>query len=324
LPAAQSLTINASSAIPITVSAQSSGAWLQVTPTQGTTPITLSVSVSPSTLSASPTPYTGTITISSPNLLNPITVPVSLTVTAVPTPVVNAIINAASGSTGGLSPGENVTIFGTGIGPATLVGLQLSNGAVVTSVGNTRVLFDGTPAPVIYASATQTSVMVPYGIAGRTSTNIQVEYLGVQSVAITYNVVATAPGIYSLNLSGTGPGATLNQDGRTVNGPATPAPKGSVVAVYMTGEGQTTPAGTNGTVTPSDGTGLKKPNLQVTASIGGVAATVLYAGAAPGLVSGVMQVNLQIPDGAASGNALPLQITVGNTNTQAGITIAVQ
>ena len=166
--------------------------------------------------------------------------------------------------------------------------------------------------------------MVPYGVSGRTSTNVQVEYLGVQSAATSFNVVPSAPGIYSLNLSGTGPGATLNQDGKTVNGPSTPAPKGSVVSVFMTGEGQTTPIGTNGTVTPSDGSPLKKPNLQVTATIGGLPATVLYAGAAPGIVSGVMQVNLQIPAGAPSGGAVPLTITVGTTNTQAGITVAVQ
>ena len=324
VPAAQSLTVNSPSAILITVSAQSAGAWLQVTPTQSTAPTTLSVSVSPSTLSASATPYTGTITISSPNLLNPVTIPVSLTVSAIPTPVVNAIINAASNSTGALAPGEIVSIYGTGIGPATPAYLQVSNGTVTSITGNTRVLFDGVAAPVTYASAVQTNAIVPYGVAGRTSTNIQVEYLGVQSAAINYNVAATAPGIFSLNQSGTGPGATLNQDGITVNSPSAPAAKGSVVAVYMTGEGQTSPGGTNGTVTPTNGSGLKKPLLGVTAAVGGLPATVLYAGSAPGLVSGVMQVNLQIPASAPSGGAVPLQIIVGNSTTQGGITISVQ
>jgi len=309
--------------IPLTVAATTKdGAnWLSVTPTTGSTPLTLSVGVNPQNLVAGT--YNGTVTITSPNATTA-TVAVTLTVVTIPTPVVNAITNAASGATGGVSPGENIVIYGTGIGPATLAGLQVSNGVVTTMAGNTQVLFDGVPAPMIYASATQTSAMVPYGVSGRTSTNVQVSYQGVLSPAISYNVVPTAPGIYSLNLSGTGPGATLNQDGITVNSPSAPAPKGSVVAVYMTGEGQTTPAGTDGTVTPTNGNGLKKPQLAVSAAIGGVPATVLYAGSAPGLVSGVMQVNLQIPAGITSGGAVPLSITVGNSNTQLGITIAVQ
>ena len=322
-PAAQSLTVNSATALPISVTAQSTGAWLQVTPTSGTTPVTLSVSVSPSALAASSTPYTGTITITSPNLAGPLTVPVSLTVSTVPTPVINAITNAASGATGAVSPGENIVIYGTGIGPAQLTGIQVSNGVVSTISGNTRVLFDGVAAPVIYASANQTSVMVPYGVSGRTSTNVQVEYLGVQSAAINYQVTQTAPGIYSLNLSGTGPGATLNQNG-SVNSQVNPAAKGSVVTVYMTGEGQTSPAGVNGAVTPLDGTGLKNPLQGVTATIGGVQAQVAYSGSAPGIVSGVMQVNLVVPAGTASGGAVPLVIAVGGVNSQAGITISIQ
>ena len=324
LPAGQTLTVNASTAISFNVTAQSTGSWLQVTPSQGTTPAGLVVSVTPSALTASTTPYTGTITISSANLLQPVTVPVSLTVSAIPTPVINATANAASYTSGSISPGENIVIFGTGIGPATLAKLQVSNGIVTTVVGNTRVLFDGTPAPMIYASDKQTSVMVPYGVAGRTSTNIQVEYLGVPSAAISYNVVSTAPGIYSLNQSGAGPGAALNQDGVTANGPSAPAAKGSVVSVFMTGEGQTSPAGADGVVTPVDGSGLKKPQLAVTATIGGISAPVLYDGSAPGIISGVMQVNVQIPAGAPSGAAVPLVISVGTANTQSGITISVQ
>ncbi|HXB72074.1 MAG TPA: IPT/TIG domain-containing protein [Candidatus Acidoferrales bacterium] len=323
-PVAQSVQVaTTGSSIPLTMTAATKdGAnWLSVTPTTANTPAALSVAVNPLILAAGT--YTGTVSISSPNATTA-TVAVTLTVVTVPTPVVSAIINAASGSTGGLSPGENITIFGSGLGPATLAGGQVSGGVVTTVTGNTRVLFDGVAAPVIYASAVQTSVMVPYGVAGRTSTSVQVEYLGVPSAPTSFNVVTSAPGIYSLNLSGTGPGATLNQDGRTVNGPATPAPKGSVVTVYMTGEGQTSPIGTNGTVTPADGTGLKKPNLAVTATVGGIVAPVLYAGSAPGIVSGVMQVNLQIPATAPSGATIALAIAVGGTNTQAGITIAVQ
>jgi uncharacterized protein (TIGR03437 family) len=69
---------------------------------------------------------------------------------------------------------------------------------------------------------------------------------------------------------------------------------------------------------------LKTPILPVTATVGGVTATVAYAGSAAGLVSGVMQVNLIIPAGAPTGGSVPIVVTVGTTSSQPGVTLAVQ
>src|SRR5262245_12640828 len=89
------------------------------------------------------------------------------------------VVNAASFLGGSVPPGEMVALFGSGIGPATLTGLQLTaSGLVDTSLADTRVFFDGAAAPLIYVSATQTSTVVPYGVAGKTITQIQVEYKG--------------------------------------------------------------------------------------------------------------------------------------------------
>ncbi|MBS1855367.1 MAG: hypothetical protein JST11_08385 [Acidobacteria bacterium] len=323
VPASQNVavTISGGSASIAAQVSSAASAWLAVSPASGTTPANLTIAVTPGTLSAGT--YNGTVSVTSPSSLTPLNINVTLTVVAIPKPVITAIDNAASYSTGGISPGENITIFGTGVGPGTLAQGTVSNAAWTTTAGNTRVLFDGVPAPVIYASATQTSVMVPYGTSGRTTTSIVVEYSGVRSDAVSYNVVAAAPGIYTLNQQGTGPGAVLNQDGVTVNSPASPEKRGNVVAVYMTGEGQTLPAGVDGTIIPAVVSALKKPILPVTATVGGVAANVLYYGSAPGLVSGVMQVNVQIPAGVATGSSIPIQITVGTAPTQPGVTIAV-
>ena len=321
-PAAQTLAITATGgAVPITVQVPGSASWLNVTPTSGTTPATLTVTATPGALTAGT--YNTSISVTSTNSLTTLSIPVAFTIVQVPQPVVSAIGNAASYSTGSISPGENIVIFGTGVGPATLVSGTVTNGVWGSTAGNTRVLFDGVAAPVIYASAAQTSVMVPYGVAGRASTSIVVEYSGVPSTAVNYNVVAAAPGIYTLNQSGTGPGAVLNQDGITVNSPNAPAPRGSVIAVYMTGEGQTTPSGSDGAIIPAVLSALKHPLLPVTATVNGISANVLYYGSAPGLISGVMQVNLEIPATAPTGGAVPVQITVGTASTQTGVTIAV-
>lgn len=324
-PTGQTLQLTSTGASTFTAAAKTTdGAnWLSVSPTSGnvgTTATALVISVNPTSLAAGN--YTGTVTISSPSATNPVVVNVNLTVTAIPTPTIAGIINAASGAQGKVSPGENITIFGSGIGPASQVTLQLVAGKVSTNLGNTQVLFDGIPAPVIYATATQTSVMVPYEIAGRATTNITVTYQGVPSIPFSTPVVAAVPGIYSQNLSGTGPGAILNQDGITVNGPKNPAPAGSVVAIYMTGEGVTQPASVTGGIAPNTLAGLNNPLLPVTATVGGVPATVLYAGSAPGYIYGLMQVNIQIPAGLTG--IQPLVISVGGTPTQTGITVQVQ
>jgi uncharacterized protein (TIGR03437 family) len=292
-----------------------------VSPTSGTTPATLTASINPQGLGVGN--YTGTITVSSSSSLSPVTVTVNLTVSNIPKPVIVAIANAASGSTGAVSPGENILIFGTGIGPTPLVGAKLNAaGAFETTTGNTQVTFDGVAAPMIYSSATQTSVIVPYGVSGRPVTTVRVIFQGIQSDPLIYNVTPTAPGLYTLNQSGSGPGVILNQD-FTVNGPTRPAAKGSVVSLYMTGEGVTTTIPPDGSIAPVDGTGLYKPLLPVTASIGGIPATVNYFGTSPGIVYGVMQVNVTIPANVPSG-AQPIVVSVGSTTTQGGVTVAVQ
>jgi uncharacterized protein (TIGR03437 family) len=305
---------------------QGTGSWLTVTPTSGNTGGNLTFAANPQGLTAGK--YTATVTISSSTSLAPTTVTVTLTVANPAPPLVTTVNNAASYSTGAVSPGENIVIFGTNLGPAQLVQGTITNGQWTTTAGGVQVLFDGVAAPVIYASAQATSVMVPYGVSGRQSTTIRVSYNNTLSDPLVYNVVPAAPGIYSLNASGTGPGAIVNQD-FTVNGPTTPAPKNSAVSVYMTGEGVTTPGSTDGALAPTNGNGLNKPQFTVTATVAGLPANVEYAGSAPGIIYGVMQVNVRIPANAPSGPQ-PIVIQLSNSGstttfrTQTGITVAIQ
>ena len=323
VPQAQSFQISAGGAAPFTVTTPSSAAWLQVSPTSGTTPATLSVSVNTQGLAAGN--YTATITINSPYSPGAAaaSVTVNLTVIAINAKLL-AITNAASYAASAVSPGENIVLFGTSIGPPTLTygTLNASGTLLNTSAGNTRVLFDGVPAPVVYASDKQTSVMVPYEVAGRPTTSVVVEYQGVQSAPLPYNVAVAVPGIYTQNFQGIGPGAILNQDGVTGNGPGTAAAKGSVVSVYMTGEGQTSPAGVTGAIAPVNvPVPWKQTPLRATATIGGLSASVQYYGTAPGEISGVMQVNVQIPATAPTG---PLPIVITLTDPATGLTYSTQ
>jgi trimeric autotransporter adhesin len=159
-------------------------------------------------------------------------------------------------------------------------------------------------------------------VAGRESTEVRVEFNGRTTTAVRVGVGAAMPGVFSMDQSGVGQGAILNQD-YSGNSPANPALRGSAVMVYATGEGQTTPAGVSGRVN----TGvvpLPRPEQTVRATIGGMQVPVEYACAAPDLVSGVLQVNLRIPQNAPTGSSVPVVITVGDTPSQRNLTMAIR
>ena len=235
-------------------------------------------------------------------------------------PVLNsaAIVNAGSYIGGAVAPGELVTIFQADYGPGTLVGAQLdSNGLVSTNLSGTQVFFDGKAAPLIYALAGQVSAVVPYEVSGKQQTVVQYEYNSVMSNNVTLAVAPSAPAIFTANASGTGPGAILNHD-YLLNTAVNPAAGGSFVIVYATGGGTILGGATDGELAPGTG----NQTLPVTATIGGMTATVLYSGPAPGEVNGVMQVNVTVPTGLTG--AQPLVIMVNNVASQSGVTIAVK
>jgi len=239
---------------------------------------------------------------------------------AIPAATAAGVVNAASFQGGPVAPGEIVTVFGTGIGPPALAGVQLTRaGAFSSFVADTQVLFDGAASPLVYVSGGQTSAIVPYAVAGRGNTQMVVEYQGRRSPPVTLAVAAAAPALFSLNASGRGGGAILNEDS-SVNTEANPAAKGSVVVLFGTGEGQTDPAGLDGKLAAGV---FPRPVLPPSVRIGGLASEVSYFGAAPGLVAGVFQANVRISASAPSGN-LPVVVTVGSASSQADLTVAVR
>jgi uncharacterized protein (TIGR03437 family) len=309
----------------VAVSAVSGGNWLSASPTSGVTPGSVTVSVNPSALKANT--YTGTVVVSGASgAVGSANINITLTVTPA-LPTINTVTNAASYATGPVSPGEIVTIFGTAIGPATaaFATTDPATGKLATSIGGVQVLFNGVAAPMIYAGATQVSAVVPYEMASVASPSVWVKYAGQTSNAYQLTTAATAPGLFTQNSSGSGPGAILNQD-NSVNGPGNAAAKGNIVQVYLTGEGQTSPPSVTGAITSAS---LPPPQvtpaplLAVGVLINGQPASYVYDGEAPGLVAGMMQLNVQIPPNAPSGN-LPITVSIGGNISQNGVTVSVQ
>jgi uncharacterized protein (TIGR03437 family) len=236
-------------------------------------------------------------------------------------PTVTAVVNAASYAAGAVAPGEIVVISGNSLGAVAINTLQLTSaGTVASSLGGTRVLFDGIPAPVVYTTQSQVAVVVPYEIDGHTETSVQVEFQAIRSAPFSVEVTGTSPGIFTLDQSGQGQGAAINHDG-TLNGPENPAPKGSVVSIYGTGEGQTAPPGVDGTIV--DPANPRQPLLPVLVSIGGQSAEVVYVGSAGGQISGLLQANVRVPATAPSGS-VQVTLTIGGGSSQVGVTVALQ
>ena len=326
-PASQPIAVSGSGAA-FTAAASSNGNWLVVSPASGTAPGTVNVSVNPSGLAANT--YIGTVTVAAASgASGSTTVTVTLNVTT-PLPTVTKVTNAASYAIGSLSPGEIITLFANDpthpIGPATPAGLTLdSTGKVSTTIGGVQVTVNGYNCPMIYASASQVSAVVPYEIKQFVSATVLVKFLGQSSNGVVMNVATTVPGVFTLNASGTGPGAILNSNAST-NSPANPATRGDTVVVYLTGEGETSPSGVTGKVTtvaspPQPLT--PGPLLQPTVTIGGQPANWSFAGEAPGLVSGVLQLNVVVPTNIAAGDQ-PIVVSFGGNQSQQGVTVSVK
>jgi uncharacterized protein (TIGR03437 family) len=261
------------------------------------------------------------VSVIAQSLANPVA-KAAATVTIMPPPVsfsLAGITNAASFHNGAVAPGEIITIFGTDIGPPDLVGLQLDQqGRVSTSIGNTRVLFDGVAAPLVYSSFGQVAAIVPYEVDGHQNTQVQIEHNGQKSQLVSVPVTASAPALFTSSATGSGQAAVLNQD--NLLNAIYAAPRGSVVVLFGTGEGQTIPLGVNGLVA---NTTFPKPVLPVSVQIGGQDAQVLYAGAAPTLVAGVLQVNAVVPTGIQPGSSVPVVVKVGDVASSSNVTLNV-
>ena len=245
--------------------------------------------------------------------------------------VPDCIVNAASYVGGGVAPGEIVTLFGSGIGPPNLVPLSLTDGgSLATILADTRIWFDDVAAPLLYVSDGQSSAIVPYELAGLASVDVEVEYKGVRSDPVTVPVLASRPGIFTVDASGQGQGAILNEDG-TLNSPSNPAQRGSVISIFGTGGGEAAPGLADGQII---GGTLPMTSLPVSVffDIGlgddgppALQAEVQYAGGSVGSVAGLLQVNVRVPaDAKVTGDIVPFVLIIGSQWTAYQATVALK
>jgi len=237
----------------------------------------------------------------------------------------SAVESAADHSSGRVAPGEIVVLHPANAGPAVLFGAQLdTHGIVATLLAETRVWFDGIPAPLAYSVSGDVMAIVPYEIANHGATEVVVEYQGRRSPPVTLEVAESAPALFTLDSTGRGQAAMLNETG-CCNSARDPAARGSIAVLYATGEGQTVPPGITGSVTiHARIADYPVPQLPVRVTVGGQPAEIVYAGDAPNAVAGLFQVNFRVPANAPIGDAVPLVLSIGGASSPGGVTMAVR
>jgi len=289
------------------------GAWLAVTPGSGVGAGPVTVSADSRGLGSGS--YAGRLTITADGASNsPAVIPVTLAVGR-PQPEFESrgVVNAATLLPGFLAPGELVTLFGARLGPREGV-----VGAPSVVLAGTRVYFDGFLAPLLYVSYNQINLQVPFELAGRTATRVVLSVDGLDEVETTLPLREASPGLFTVD--GTR-AAAVNQNG-TLNGPQNPAERGTIIQLYLTGQGVLDPPLVTGAPGPAAAP-FPAPILPVRVTMDGVEAPILFAGAAPGFV-GLTQVNAEIPRDLRASNDVNVAVLVGPHPAGKRATLAVK
>jgi uncharacterized protein (TIGR03437 family) len=208
-----------------------------------------------------------------------------------PAGTIACVVNAASQDPASVAPGEIITIHGSGIGPAEELGARLdANGQIATELGEVSVLLDGMAAPLLYAGPHQINVVAPFGLVPGATAHLEIRRGGAPIGTIETKVTRQHPALFKSD-SELRHLAALHQDG-SLNSYTNRAPRGSVISVFATGLGTMTPPAVDGSRPPQP---AGRPVLipEITSDL--QPAQVEYLGNAPGLIQGLVQINIRVP-----------------------------
>ena len=204
-----------------------------------------------------------------------------------------------------------------------IVSASVPSRQIPTSLGGVQVLFNGVPSPLLFVGPNQIRAVVPFETAPAsmnfTGSSATIQILNVSTTVqpVTVPVAVVAPAIFTADGRPTGQALMINEDG-LLNSEQNPARQGSIVTIYATGLNNTQPPLATGTIAPGAAPLVFEGALQV-GSAGFGEGGITYAGAAPGFVAGLTQVNFRIPASIFHGFS-GLYLTMSRSfNSQVGV-----
>jgi len=234
------------------------------------------------------------------------------------------VSNASFAANTAVAPGSLISIFGTGLSDANQSALGVP---LPAALGTTALTLGGVPMPLLHAFPLQVDAQVPWELAGQGQAQLSIVTDDLNGDTVGVPLAQFSPGLYSADGSGTGQGAILIDGTTKLAAPAKskyngqPARRGAdFIDIFATGLGPVTNQPPTGG--PAPASPLAQTTAAVKVAIGGVPATVTFAGLAPGWV-GLYQVNVQVPANAPVGDAVPVALGVGGVAANQ-VTMAVE
>jgi uncharacterized protein (TIGR03437 family) len=215
-----------------------------------------------------------------------------------------------------ITAGAIISLFGDSLSGTTTTATSLP---LQTNLSGTSVTINGAAAPLFFVSPTQVNAQLPFDLTAGVA-NVQVTRDGVSGAAQAVTIAAFSPAVFTVPPGGTGPGAILHNSTGVLVSASAPAAREEFISIFCTGLGAVQPPVAPGSPAPSNP--LAQTLVPATVTIGGIPAVVTFAGLAP-TFAGLYQINAQVPQGVASGDAVPVAVSIGGITSNT-VTIAVQ
>ena len=217
-----------------------------------------------------------------------------------------SIVHAGSGQfSGTVAGGEIISIYGSELGPGTPVGATPQNGVFPTTLGGVQVLVDGAPIPLLYVSESQINAEIPLPVNGPDNGIADIQVMNNSTTLPDFRVGITTS-VFGMFFRTGAELAITNQDG-SINSKSNPAKAGSYISLWATGFGPI-----RGTLTGAVATAANNYcdscQIQFVTFSFSATETVQYIGPSPGLIDGLLQINVMIPPFPQSDGATQLQV----------------
>jgi uncharacterized protein (TIGR03437 family) len=220
---------------------------------------------------------------------------------------VASVVSAAGFQPGPVAPGSIVSLFGSNLAPRATLAFDARWPNVLEG---SIVFVNGVAAPLAYVSPAQINAQIPYEtIAGQATVNVVTGDRVLPPIELTVQPIAPRLFVDAQNHL-----MAQDQDG-SANGANHPAAPGTLLTVYLTGQGALNPPIANGAAAPA-ASATVGPAAPVTAAIGVQNAEVVSVRMAPGMV-GVLEVTIHVP--SLSAGDYSLTVDIGGALSNAGV-----